>query len=163
MKKFFIHTVTLVAVVSALLVFTLCRAESEPVPERKTFGQRSSQDSELCLFKGGKEEDQENPFLSWEEEEHYKKEKRIPVYHLHLSAVLGSKGTSYAVINGRILKEGDIIGNLRIIKINTEDVTLKDFLDKEYVLKLEKIISESLFTFPFRITVNDEEESEHDD
>ena len=88
-----------------------------------------------------KDELSDNPFLTWEEEEEVEKDRRVPLDYLRLSAALHSKGVSYAVIDGRIVKEGSLVDNKEVVKIGAEEVTLKDFLGTEYVVKMSKIIA----------------------
>lgn len=83
-----------------------------------------------------------NPFLTYEEEEFFEKEMKEEIDYLTLSGVFYSSGVSYAIIDGRIVKEKDIIDNKEVVKIGREEVILKDSQDKEYVVKVKKIINE---------------------
>ena len=118
--------------------------------------------SHRCNLGGGyrkvkKEDSSDNPFLIWEEEKYYEEDTRIPIRYLDISSILYSKDGSYAVINGRILREGDVINNKEITKIKAEEITLKDFLGKEYVAKMGKIVKESSFLLGL-LTGDDEDE-----
>ncbi|MFH0790320.1 MAG: hypothetical protein V2A64_01665 [Candidatus Omnitrophota bacterium] len=82
-----------------------------------------------------------NPFLTREEEAFLKDTgKRIPIENIMLSAVLYSQvEKSKAVINGRILKVGDLIENKQVIEIQPEAVVLKD-TQGEYIVNLKNIL-----------------------
>ncbi|MDD4907783.1 MAG: general secretion pathway protein GspB [Candidatus Omnitrophica bacterium] len=78
-----------------------------------------------------------NPFLTKEEEENYKETQgRILIENMTLSAVMYSPPSSKVIIDGAILKEGDNIGQKKIIEIQPKAVILKDDSSKsEYILK----------------------------
>jgi len=83
-----------------------------------------------------------NPFLTEEEEELLLKDKRETINYLEVSGIFYSGNYSYAIIDGRILKEKDIIDNKTITKISREEVTLKDSGENEYFIKVKKIIGQ---------------------
>jgi hypothetical protein len=56
-----------------------------------------------------------------------------------LSAIFYSPPESYAIINGQIFKEGEIVDNKRIEKIEPERVVLKAATG-EYLLNLKEIL-----------------------
>jgi len=51
--------------------------------------------------------------------------------------VYDSEGGSIAIINGEVLKEDDMIGNIKVIKIESDKVSLL-FNQKEYVVNLSE-------------------------
>lgn len=81
-----------------------------------------------------------NPFLTREEEASLKDTgKRVPIENLMLSAVIYSQlEKSKAVINGQILRVGDLMENKEVIEIQPEAVILKD-TQSEYVVRLKTI------------------------
>lgn len=86
------------------------------------------------------EEPLRNPFLTEEEEKAFADlDNRVPIDYLSLSAILYSAQESRAIINGRIVREGDIIDNKEIIKINPENIILKD-ADNEYTIRLKEVL-----------------------
>lgn len=86
-------------------------------------------------------ENSPNPFLTREEEESFKDTgKRIPLGSMMLSAVVYSQvEKSKAIINGRILREGDLIENKQVIEIQPEAVVLKD-IQGEYIVTLKNVL-----------------------
>ncbi len=80
-----------------------------------------------------------NPFLTREEEDLYKKQDTRRPVNFDLSAIFYAPPKSKAVIAGRIYKEGDIVDNKEIVKINTGDVILKDG-QGEYILRLKTVL-----------------------
>ncbi|OQX80200.1 MAG: hypothetical protein B6D56_05605 [Candidatus Omnitrophica bacterium 4484_70.1] len=114
--------------------------ESEPI-EGGGFRQRLFE--EVRKKKGYEEEDEkvvsfrENPFLTWEEEIDLSKTKRRKVLdYLTLSAIFYSSKNSFAVIDGHILKEGDMIDDKKIVRIEPKKVVLKNE-EGEYVVFLK--------------------------
>lgn len=89
-----------------------------------------------------KESFKANPFLTPEEAEYFEKNKRERIYYLKLSAVFHGEDNARAIINGRLIKEKDIIDNKRVVKINPEEVILRDYRGKEYIIRTEKIVDE---------------------
>lgn len=79
-----------------------------------------------------------NPFLTSEEEEMFKMGEIID--YLNLSAIFYSPHYSYAVIDGRIIKEKDIIDNKEVILIKPEKVILEDSQRNRYVIKIKGVI-----------------------
>lgn len=107
----------------------------------------------FCWAKEGKKKrqvaskaikDMRNPFLTQEEEKIYQQArgKIIIKSGLELAAVFFSPPNSQAIINGQILKVGDIIEGKKIIKINKESVILKD-IEGEYILELGSVLKKS--------------------
>ncbi len=84
-----------------------------------------------------------NPFMTSEEEELFKKEGTGVgvIDYLNLSGSFHSPGYSYAIIDGRIVKENDIIDNKKIVKIGKEEVILKDSYGNEYSIKTKNIVN----------------------
>ncbi|MDD3296542.1 MAG: hypothetical protein PHU64_04185 [Candidatus Omnitrophica bacterium] len=84
----------------------------------------------------------DSPFLSWGEEQGFKKEKaRGKIDYLKVTAILHSQGQAAVVINGKVVRKGDVIDNKEVIQIDTEEVILQDTLGNEYVVSLDKIAS----------------------
>ena len=82
-----------------------------------------------------------NPFLSEEEEKTFG--KSILIDYLLLSAILYSSfsSNSRAIINGQILKIGNYIDNKEVVKIEPEEVILKDD-QNEYCVRLKKVVGQ---------------------
>jgi len=82
-----------------------------------------------------------NPFLTQEERQMFReKSKYEELIGPELSAILYSPGDSKAVIDGKIVKEGDMIYGKKVIGITQEAVILTDFQHK-FILKLNMLIS----------------------
>jgi len=79
-----------------------------------------------------------NPFLTHNEEKEFGAKKEA-IGYLNLSAVFYAPGHSYAVINGRIVREKDTIDNKKIVNINPESVILKDGAGAEYIIEMKKL------------------------
>lgn len=75
-----------------------------------------------------------NPFLTKEEEASFAKEF---INYMRLTGVFTSTAYSYAIIDGRIVKESDSIDNKKVTKINREEVILEDSYGKEYVVTMK--------------------------
>lgn len=91
---------------------------------------------ELAAYRGGLKT---NPFLSREEEEYFKQDKgQLLIENMTISAIFYSPQRRSAIIDGRIVKEGDRIGDKTIIQIGEESVVLRDE-ESEYLLKLEGV------------------------
>ena len=83
--------------------------------------------------------EKENPFFTKEEEESFKKQdNKIPLTHLVVSAIFYRPDNSKAIINGRVLSEGDTIENKEIVRIEPEEVILKEGLSM-YTVKMGKV------------------------
>ncbi len=77
-----------------------------------------------------------NPFFTSDEEESFKKTGNVTnLNYLNITAIFYNPENSKAVIDGRILAKGDFIDNKEIVKIEPEQVFLKD-TEGEYVVKL---------------------------
>ncbi len=117
--------------------------ESEPIEEEdfqekfqeKLFGKAKKK--KRYRKEGGRIVFRENPFLTWEEEKELSKTKKRKILdYLTLSAIFYSSKNSFVVIEGHILKEGDMIDEKKIVKIEPEKVILKDE-EGEYVVFLK--------------------------
>lgn len=86
-------------------------------------------------------EGRKNPFLSESEEYEYAKEELELITYLNLTAVFRSSGRAYAVVNGRIVREKDILDNKEIVRISREEIILKDFQGKEYVVRMGSVLN----------------------
>jgi hypothetical protein len=82
----------------------------------------------------------DSPFLDWREEQGYKKEKaRGKIDYLRVTAILHSQGQAAVVINGKVVRKGDVIDNKEVISIDKEEVILQDTLGNEYAISLDEI------------------------
>jgi hypothetical protein len=79
-----------------------------------------------------------NPFLTQEERNKFQREE---LKHFRLSAVFISDKSSYAVVDGRIVRENDFVEDKRIIRIERNQIILKDRQDREYVIRLKSIVN----------------------
>ncbi|HRZ14945.1 MAG TPA: hypothetical protein P5110_05470 [Candidatus Omnitrophota bacterium] len=83
-----------------------------------------------------------NPFLTKEEREIIKKRGILPVLdYLTVNAIIVSPSGSQAVIDGRILREGDIIDGKQIVRIEPEQVICKDSF-REYMIRIGNVVKE---------------------
>jgi DNA-binding transcriptional MerR regulator len=81
-----------------------------------------------------------NPFLAPEEEDFLKsQEGKLVINYLKLTAVFYSPPSSRAIIDGKIFKEGDIVDNKQIVKINPEEIILKD-TKGEYIISMKNVL-----------------------
>lgn len=81
-----------------------------------------------------------NPFLTEEEREIFKDEGDYTTFAgLKLSAIFYQLGDSKAIIDGRVVKKGDIIAGKKVFEIMPEAVILDDSYHK-FILRLNKII-----------------------
>jgi len=127
-----------------LLLFTGCQkgGEIKIISE----GQPPVSEKTMPLPEKGKKETESisevpvaNPFLSLEEKEAMKSgglQKGID--YLNITAIFYSPGSRMAVVDGKVVKEGDIIDNKKITAIQSEAIVLKDF-EGEYILQLKDI------------------------
>lgn len=86
-----------------------------------------------------------NPFLTIDEEKFLEDYRGDIIEYLTVSAILYSSSSphrSYAVIDGRIVKERDIVDNKEVVSISPEEVILKDPSGKEYIIIMKKIVTE---------------------
>lgn len=86
-----------------------------------------------------------NPFLTRKEEKALAKlGNAIPLDYLKVSAIFYSSisSQSRAIINGKVLVQGDSIDNKEIIKINSEEVLLKDS-QGNYVAKITGLMDKA--------------------
>jgi len=79
-----------------------------------------------------------DPFLTQRERFEF---QRKELKHLRLSAVFISDKSSYAIVNGKIIKENDIIEDKKVIRIEREKIILKDSQGREYVIRLKNIVN----------------------
>lgn len=77
-----------------------------------------------------------NPFLTQEEREMFrKKSKYEELLGPELSAILFYPGNNKAIIDGKIIKEGDTVNGKKVLEINPESVILTD-LQRKFILEL---------------------------
>ncbi|MDD5347573.1 MAG: hypothetical protein PHT59_03060 [Candidatus Omnitrophica bacterium] len=93
----------------------------------------------------------DNPFLTREENTEFSEAggvegSVIPLEYLRLTAVFYSRqnSRSRAIINGRVLAQGDTVDDKEIVAINPEDVRLRDGQGK-YIVKLEKLAESTAY------------------
>ncbi|MBU1112888.1 MAG: hypothetical protein KKH93_03295 [Candidatus Omnitrophica bacterium] len=86
-------------------------------------------------------EKEDNPFLDYKTEQRYEDKDRRMVKDMTLTAVFYSGETSRAIIDGRIVKKGDIVNNLEITEIKSEKVYFVDYSGKECTLEMQDILS----------------------
>jgi len=79
-----------------------------------------------------------DPFLTQKERFEFQKKE---LKHLRLSAIFVSDKSSYAIVDGRIIKENDIIEDKKVIRIERERIILKDYQGREYVIRLKNIVN----------------------
>ena len=60
---------------------------------------------------------------------------------MNLSAILYSGESSRAIVNGYIVEIGDFLDNMEVVGIKSEKVVFKDYLGKEYVLKMGSVLT----------------------
>ena len=82
-----------------------------------------------------------NPFLTMEEEEPFRHKRGEVVSYLNLSAIFYSPPYSYAIVNGRIVKKGDLIDGKEVTEINPEEIVLNDSGGRCYVAKVRRIVN----------------------
>jgi len=79
-----------------------------------------------------------NPFLTLAEEKSFGAAAgREVLTSVNVTAIAYSHGSSYAVLNGAIVKEGDTFDGKQIMQINKDNVILKDS-SHEYIVNLNK-------------------------
>lgn len=123
---------------------TVRQRQQEQIDEIVIFAERA-QEKEAIAKGEVKVEIVHNPFLTEEEVERFSDpDYREPV-QMNVSAVFYTPPESKIIVDGRVLKEGDIINNKRIIKIKPEEAILKD-IRGEYSLKLKGVLPESRYT-----------------
>ncbi len=81
-----------------------------------------------------------NPFLGEKEESEDREGKSVEkmevLDNLKLTAVFFSPGKSYAVVNGRIIKERTFIDNKEVVSINKDYIVLQDSQGKKYLVRI---------------------------
>ncbi len=100
-------------------------------PIKKKEEARPSPTKDLMLSRSVK-----NPFLTLEEIMALQEQERQTIEYLNLSAVFLSPGGTYAIVDGRIVKEKDMLDNKEVVKIDQEEIILKDALG-EYIVKIK--------------------------
>lgn len=80
-----------------------------------------------------------NPFLTGDELREFRNMGYEEDTYLSLSGIFYSEipDSSYAIINGRVLRVNDVVENKKVIEISPEQVILEDFQNKKYVLSLK--------------------------
>ncbi|MFH1768487.1 MAG: hypothetical protein ABH858_04950 [Candidatus Omnitrophota bacterium] len=106
----------------------------EAVSGKEEPGKIYNKDSVGMLFKL-------NPFLTAEEENIFTGSGHEIIQYLDLSAILHAARDPYAIIDGRVIKEKDILDHKEVVAINKEDVILKDTQGKTYTVKLKGIVA----------------------
>lgn len=97
----------------------------------------SGEDSRLFA-----ESKRRNPFLTEEEERALSRDAKEIIDYLEVSGIFYSGKSSYAIIDGRIMKEKDFIDNKEITRIGREEVVLRDSGNNEYIVKIRKVIAQ---------------------
>lgn len=88
-------------------------------------------------------EERTNPFLSEKEEGALKsKEGKVEISYLNIAAIFYAPPYSKAIIEGRVVGEGDILDNKEIIKIEPEEIILKD-TQGEYIIQLHAVLTKA--------------------
>ena len=82
-----------------------------------------------------------NPFLTVDEEKEFGEGKKEIISYLNLSAIIYAPGNSYAVIDGRIVGEKGTIENKKVVKIDPQEVILKDEKGKEYIIRMKNVVN----------------------
>ena len=77
-----------------------------------------------------------NPFLTMDEESYYGRTGKEVLSELNLSVVCKSGKNSYAIIDGVVVKEKDVIMGKEVVFIDKRSVLLKD-VNGEYVVNLK--------------------------
>lgn len=81
-----------------------------------------------------------SPFLTFEENQKVSEfGNASDIDYLALSAIFYSRTGSVAIIDGKVLREGDIVDNKEIVEIMPEAVILKD-AQNEYIIKIKGIL-----------------------
>jgi len=80
-----------------------------------------------------------NPFLTQEEREKFKEKSKYEILlGPKLEAVLYNPGYSKAVIDGRIVREGDAVDGKKVLQINPDSVILTD-LQRKFILQVSNL------------------------
>ncbi|MCF7907590.1 MAG: hypothetical protein K9L86_01775 [Candidatus Omnitrophica bacterium] len=87
------------------------------------------------------QEKEDNPFLNRKQELRYEDEPERTLGGMNLSAILYSGESSRAIVNGYIVEIGDFLDNMEVVGIKSEKVVFKDYLGKEYVLKMGSVLT----------------------
>ena len=82
-----------------------------------------------------------NPFLTIDEEKEFDEGKKEIISYLNLSAIIYAPGNSYAVIDGRIVGEKGTIEDKKVVKIDPQEVILKDDQGKEYIIRMKNVVN----------------------
>ena len=85
----------------------------------------------LFVFEAKAESDEgDNPFLDKKQELQYEDEDERTIDNMSLTAILYSGKDSRAMVDGRIVKIGDVIDNKEVMEITSEKIIFKDFFCK---------------------------------
>lgn len=135
------------------IVFVLTGCQEDVTPEQAQFSLHTvtREVKDLSVAAGGNNINADNsrgvtikrnPFLTMEEIEFFGKDYREIVEDLNLTAIFYSPGNSYAVIDGRVVKEKDVIGDKKITAMAQEEVFLEDLSGKKYLIQLKNVINQ---------------------
>ena len=123
MRKFIYYAV-LIAVVVVGTSFSVGRAEEENEEQHFVYNDHGNRDPFWPLV------NQNGSIINFETD--------FTIADLYLEGVMaGTGGKNLAIINGKIVRENDKIGQFSIIHIESESVTLRKGED-EFTLKLKK-------------------------
>lgn len=78
-----------------------------------------------------------NPFLTLGEADFFKQEVTDMIDYLNVSGIFCSDNQSYAIIDGRIVREKDTIDNKKVVVINAQGIILEDSYDRKYMIKMK--------------------------
>lgn len=80
-----------------------------------------------------------NPFLTLQEEDFFGQDYSDELTNLKLSGLFFSPGNSYAVIDGKVVREKEMIYDKEVVRITDKDVMLKDPAGSEFIIRVGKI------------------------
>lgn len=84
-----------------------------------------------------------NPFLTQEEREVFRERPKYERFiGPKLSAILYNPGNSKAVIDGKIVREGDTVDGKKVLQISPNWVILTD-LQRKFILEIERFVPSS--------------------
>jgi mannose/fructose/N-acetylgalactosamine-specific phosphotransferase system component IIB len=125
-----------------------CQNEAKPVVKKKknkiakpqpVVTQQLAEQVQSQVEAIQKTEERANPFLSEKEEDALKsKEGKVEISYLNVAAIFYAPPYSKAIIEGRVVGEGDILDNKEIIKIEPEEIILKD-TQGEYIIQMRAV------------------------
>ena len=82
-----------------------------------------------------------NPFLTPVEEEALTAVTREVIDYMKINGLFYAPGRSYAVVDGRMIREGEAVDGLTVIEINPGAVILSDGYNHEFIIKVKNVIS----------------------